>query len=131
MTRTTRLIITGGVLLLVIIIVFSAARGCGSKKQATIQEKQATIQKPAASSKELAAVTRELRKISSQLKEINQRIPAEQVGAAVNALAEIRGTLERQLAVQPPPAPPQSRRERLSARELERRYKERLLQQEP
>ncbi len=87
---------------------------------------------PATSSPELV---RELRQINSRLGEINRRIPAEQAGKAVKALAEITYLLEQgqgqtaSASADPPAAQP--RRERLSDRELERRYKERLLSQEP
>lgn len=66
------------------------------------------------SSRELV---RELKRINSRLGEIRRTLEQERRAASASAA--------------PPVVQPQPRRERLSDRELERRYKERLLSQEP
>lgn len=145
--RRRRLIaIIAAASVLILLGVLLMARGCGAKKTPTppapavpastvsappppaVPDKPSPMTPAAPAATSSQELVKELRRIGSRLEEINRRIPAEQAGAAVNALGEIRGLLERQpAAVQSPPAQPQ----RLSDRELERRFKERLLSQEP
>ncbi len=103
-------------------------------KSSPIPSSELATPATAASPQELV---KELRQINSQLGEINRRIPAEQAEATAKALGEITWILEQRRqtastsAAPPAAAQPQSRREQLSDKELERRYKERLLSQEP
>lgn len=153
-TRNKKRIIIGAVSILALcLILLLVARGCSSTKPATPKPKPAAVS-PQVTTTPPAPITAAPTKPSPMPPPTSPKskptapilrprptakVPAQIITASsqelIGELRQIRRLLEerrRQPAATPPPAiQPQPRREWLSDRELERRYKERLLLQEP
>jgi hypothetical protein len=151
-----RLLFIGGVVVILILLVTLMTRGCGSGAQRTTPPPAAppaasapavvTASKPspapappAAPAKpakaaqphraaiSLSDLRQEIKKAVEEALRANQAEKGQPVEVKINP-PEITVRVVRE---EPSSAPPQPRREKLSDRELERRFKERLLQQEP
>jgi len=154
----TLLLIAGALLLL--ILLFLMVRGCGAQKAPTPQAASAPVAaapaalrapdtdtppsaapakpspmpaKPARAGINRSDLRQEVRRAVEEALRAHQQGQPAPVEVKVN-LPEITVRVTREGAASTPsvtPAPPKPRREQLSDRELERRFKERLLAQEP